>query len=200
MLQSKAAPESQTTLRGFVGGHGVKASSIRNLGTRWSERATLRSCCFTLGERLPVSTGHETWWAPDPFSNEGTNYHSFYCDFSPVEQVGASYLCLSLHVYVLVLCIFVYKFINWSTITWPNTLRMTHFHRPTQYRTSNSLSSILTWRSCNILRMKVQQCHLIHCGVTSFGGPHPTSYPMGTTGSFPGGKAAGARSWPLTSI
>jgi len=23
---------------------------------------------------------------------------------------------------------------------------------------------------------------------------------MGTSGSFPGGKAAGARSWPLTSI
>jgi hypothetical protein len=29
---------------------------------------------------------------------------------------------------------------------------------------------------------------------------HPASYPMGTGGSFPGGKAAGASSWPLTSI
>jgi hypothetical protein len=28
---------------------------------------------------------------------------------------------------------------------------------------------------------------------------HSTSYPMGTGGSFPGGKAAGAWSWPLTS-
>jgi len=28
----------------------------------------------------------------------------------------------------------------------------------------------------------------------------PASYPMGTMGSFPGGKAAGAWSWPLTSI
>jgi hypothetical protein len=28
---------------------------------------------------------------------------------------------------------------------------------------------------------------------------HPTAYPMGTGGSFPGGKAAGAWSWPLTS-
>jgi hypothetical protein len=28
---------------------------------------------------------------------------------------------------------------------------------------------------------------------------HPTSYRMGTGGSFPGGKAAGALSWPLTS-
>jgi hypothetical protein len=29
---------------------------------------------------------------------------------------------------------------------------------------------------------------------------HPTSYPMGTRDSFPGGKVAGAWSWPLTSI
>jgi hypothetical protein len=29
---------------------------------------------------------------------------------------------------------------------------------------------------------------------------HPASYPMGTRGSFPGGKAAGVWSWPLTSI
>jgi hypothetical protein len=28
---------------------------------------------------------------------------------------------------------------------------------------------------------------------------HPVSYPMGIGGSFPGGKAAGAWSWPLTS-
>jgi hypothetical protein len=31
-------------------------------------------------------------------------------------------------------------------------------------------------------------------------GPHPASYPMGTGGTFPGDKAAGASSWPLTSI
>jgi hypothetical protein len=31
-------------------------------------------------------------------------------------------------------------------------------------------------------------------------GDHPVSYPMGTRGSFPGVKAAGAWSWPLTSI
>jgi molybdopterin biosynthesis enzyme len=30
-------------------------------------------------------------------------------------------------------------------------------------------------------------------------GAHPTSYPMDTGGSFSGGKAAGAWSWPLTS-
>jgi hypothetical protein len=31
-------------------------------------------------------------------------------------------------------------------------------------------------------------------------GAHPDSYPMGTGDSFPGDKAAGAWSWPLTSI
>jgi hypothetical protein len=30
-------------------------------------------------------------------------------------------------------------------------------------------------------------------------GAHPASYPLGTGGSLAGGKAAGARSWPLTS-
>jgi len=29
---------------------------------------------------------------------------------------------------------------------------------------------------------------------------YPASYPMGTRGSYPGGKAAGAWSWLLTSI
>jgi hypothetical protein len=31
-------------------------------------------------------------------------------------------------------------------------------------------------------------------------GAHPASYPRGTRGSFPGGKMAGAWSWPLASI
>jgi hypothetical protein len=31
-------------------------------------------------------------------------------------------------------------------------------------------------------------------------GAHPASYSVGTRGSSPGGKAAGAWSWPLTSI
>jgi hypothetical protein len=34
----------------------------------------------------------------------------------------------------------------------------------------------------------------------SFLWAHPASYPMGTRGYFPGGKAAGAWSWGLTSI
>jgi hypothetical protein len=40
----------------------------------------------------------------------------------------------------------------------------------------------------------------LHHRVHNVSGVHPASYPMGTRGSFPGGKAAGAWSWPLTSI
>jgi hypothetical protein len=43
-----------------------------------------------------------------------------------------------------------------------------------------------------------QEFSILHVVQTGFG-VHPTSYPMGTGGSFPGGKAAGAWSWPLTS-
>jgi hypothetical protein len=39
-------------------------------------------------------------------------------------------------------------------------------------------------------------CHRVQNGF----GAHPASYPMGTRGSFPGGKAGGAWSWPLTYI
>jgi hypothetical protein len=39
---------------------------------------------------------------------------------------------------------------------------------------------------------------LLHIAQTS-SGAHPASYPMGTWGSFSGGKAAGVWSWPLTS-
>jgi hypothetical protein len=40
----------------------------------------------------------------------------------------------------------------------------------------------------------------LHYHVWNGFGAHPASYPMGTRGSFPGGKTAGAWSWPLTSI
>jgi hypothetical protein len=40
----------------------------------------------------------------------------------------------------------------------------------------------------------------LHHRVQNGSGAHPASYPMGTGGSLPGGKAAGAWSWPLTSI
>jgi hypothetical protein len=40
----------------------------------------------------------------------------------------------------------------------------------------------------------------LHHRVQNSSGAHPASYPMGTRGSFFGGKTAGAWSWPLTSI
>jgi len=40
---------------------------------------------------------------------------------------------------------------------------------------------------------------LHHRYVQNGSGVHPTSYPMGTRCSVPGGKAAGAWSWPLRS-
>jgi hypothetical protein len=40
----------------------------------------------------------------------------------------------------------------------------------------------------------------LHHRVQASSGAHPTSYPMGTRVSFPGGKATGAWSLPLTSI
>jgi hypothetical protein len=40
----------------------------------------------------------------------------------------------------------------------------------------------------------------LHHRVQNGSGAHPASYLMGTRGSFPGGKAAGALNWPLTSI
>jgi hypothetical protein len=40
----------------------------------------------------------------------------------------------------------------------------------------------------------------LHHRVQNGSGVHPASYPMGTRGSSPGDKAAGAWSWPLTSI
>jgi hypothetical protein len=40
----------------------------------------------------------------------------------------------------------------------------------------------------------------LHHRVQNGSGAHPASYPMGIRNSSPGGKAAGAWSWPLTSI
>jgi hypothetical protein len=43
-----------------------------------------------------------------------------------------------------------------------------------------------------------QKFSLLHV-VQTGSGVHPISYPIGTGGSFPGGKAVGPWSWPLTS-
>jgi hypothetical protein len=42
---------------------------------------------------------------------------------------------------------------------------------------------------------RIFSSHVVQTG----SGAHPASYPMGTWGSFPGGKAAGEWSWPLVS-
>jgi hypothetical protein len=42
---------------------------------------------------------------------------------------------------------------------------------------------------------RISVLHVVQTG----SGVHQTSYPMGIVGSFPGGKAAGAWNWPLTS-
>jgi len=39
-----------------------------------------------------------------------------------------------------------------------------------------------------------------HYHVQTGSGAHPASYPLVIGGSFPGGKAAGAGSWSITSI
>jgi hypothetical protein len=39
-----------------------------------------------------------------------------------------------------------------------------------------------------------------HHRVQTSSGPHPSSYPVGTRGSFNGGKGGGAWIWPLTYI
>jgi hypothetical protein len=59
---------------------------------------------------------------------------------------------------------------------------------------------VLDDRSCRFrFPAGARNFSLHHC-VQNGSGVHPASYPMGTRGSFPGSKAAGAWSWPLTSI
>jgi hypothetical protein len=50
------------------------------------------------------------------------------------------------------------------------------------------------------VRFPARAGNFLHHRVPNGFGAHPVSYPMGTEGSFPGGKAAGAWSWPLLSI
>jgi hypothetical protein len=49
------------------------------------------------------------------------------------------------------------------------------------------------------VRVPVGQDFCLFRVIQTGSGAHPASYPIGTGGSFPGGKAAGAWSWPLTS-
>jgi hypothetical protein len=49
------------------------------------------------------------------------------------------------------------------------------------------------------VRVLVKARFFSHYIIQAGSGTHPTSYLMGTGGSFLGGKAAGALSWPYTS-
>jgi hypothetical protein len=50
------------------------------------------------------------------------------------------------------------------------------------------------------VRFPLKAGNSLHHRVQNGSGAHPASYPMGNRDSFPGGKVAGAWSWPLTSI
>jgi hypothetical protein len=64
------------------------------------------------------------------------------------------------------------------------------------YRSRDSSVGIATGYGLDESRYG-QEFSLLHV-VQTGSGAHP-NYPMGTGGSFPEGKAAGARSWQLTS-
>jgi hypothetical protein len=67
------------------------------------------------------------------------------------------------------------------------------------YRLNSSPVGVATGWKARVRFPAVQDFSFLH-SVQTGSGTQPASYPMGTGGSFPGGKAAGAWSWPLTSI
>jgi hypothetical protein len=60
------------------------------------------------------------------------------------------------------------------------------------------IAQSVSWLAAGWTTQKGQEFSLLHV-VQTGSGVHPTSYPIGTGGFFPGGKAAWAWSWPLTS-
>jgi hypothetical protein len=62
-----------------------------------------------------------------------------------------------------------------------------------------ALGYVLEDRSSRVRLPAVAGNFSLHRRVQNGSGIHPASYPMGTRSSFPGGKAARAWSWPLTS-
>jgi hypothetical protein len=77
-----------------------------------------------------------------------------------------------------------------------------HFHPSTSPRTGitqwYSAGLRTGWSGVRVLERARIFYH--HHRVQTGSEAHPASYPMGTRGSFHGGKAAGAWSWSLTSI
>jgi hypothetical protein len=67
------------------------------------------------------------------------------------------------------------------------------------WRSRDISVGIATGCMARVRVLAVQDFSLLY-SVQTGSGAHLASYTMGTGGSFPGGKAAGAWSWPLTSI
>jgi hypothetical protein len=59
---------------------------------------------------------------------------------------------------------------------------------------------MLPYLNIKIVILKITGNFSVHHHVQNGSGAHPASYSVDTRGSFPGGKAAGAWSWPLTFI
>jgi hypothetical protein len=113
--------------------------------------------------------------------------------------------------------------VSWFVILWPST-KLTEQVPPHHFTREERLSSWNTVffynmrpsiKSRNSIILSVIHHHqnsleliivfsavkdfsLIH-SIQTGSGTHPASYPVGTGDSFPGGKAAGAWSWSLTS-
>jgi hypothetical protein len=74
--------------------------------------------------------------------------------------------------------------------------------KPDLSRDSSAVIAIGYWQDDRIIGVQFPAGagNFFHHRVQTGSGAHSASYPMGTRGSFPGGKAAGSWSWPLTSI
>jgi hypothetical protein len=78
-----------------------------------------------------------------------------------------------------------------------NILRVLNIFLSLNYVNLLKIFSIMSICKYNV---KVFSSRHVHHHVQNGSGAHPASYPTGTRGSFPGGKAAGEWSWPLPSI
>jgi hypothetical protein len=70
-------------------------------------------------------------------------------------------------------------------------------HKPTAFSKNSIKSTAVGFALALLLQnVKMSKCQNERALTLA----HPASYPMGTRGSFPGGKAVGVWSWPLTSV
>jgi hypothetical protein len=84
-----------------------------------------------------------------------------------------------------------------------------HCWSPSQRKHTLCIMTVDGWILYNILNLTFPNGSRVPVGAGNFSPhhrvqtgseAHPASYPMGSSGSFPGYKAAGAWSWPLISI